>query len=87
MRRIERPNPEWSVEKVFRLRYSAERDAKAIAKVAKVKELQAGYGEIFFESFEARGGRNLGDRLSRAAQDAGSFWYTAWTAAGRPALK
>jgi hypothetical protein len=48
---------------------------------------KAGYGEIFFESFELRAGRNLGDRLSRAAEDAGSYWYTAWTAAGRPALK
>ena len=48
---------------------------------------KAGYGEIFFESFEMRGGRNIADRLSRAAEDAGSYWYTAWTAAGRPELK
>jgi hypothetical protein len=48
---------------------------------------KAGYGEIFFESFEQRGGRNLADRLSRAAEDAGSYWYTAWTVAGRPELK
>ena len=33
------------------------------------------------------GGRNIADRLSRAAEDAGSYWYTAWTAAGRPELK
>jgi len=51
------------------------------------KKGKAGYGEIFFESFEMRAGRNLGDRLSKAAEDAGSYWYTAWTAAGRPSLK
>jgi hypothetical protein len=51
------------------------------------KKGKAGYGEIFFESFEQRGGRNLGDRLSRAAEDVGSYWYTAWTVAGRPELK
>ena len=48
---------------------------------------KAGYGEIFFESFEMRGGRNIAERLSRAAEDAGSYWYTAWTVAGRPELK
>ena len=47
---------------------------------------KAGYGEIFIESFEMRAGRNVADRLSRAAEDAGSYWYTAWTAAGRPEL-
>ena len=26
-------------------------------------------------------------RLSEAAADVGSYWYTAWTAAGRPQLK
>ena len=29
----------------------------------------------------------LRDRLSQAAGDVGSYWYTAWTAAGRPELK
>ena len=48
---------------------------------------KSGYGEIFFESFEMRAGRTIADRLSRAAEDAGSYWYTAWTAAGRPELK
>ena len=48
---------------------------------------KAGYGEIFFEAFEMRAGRNIADRLSRASEDAGSYWYTAWTAAGRPELK
>jgi hypothetical protein len=51
------------------------------------KKGKQGYGEIFFESFALRAGRYLGDRLSRASEDAGSYWYTAWTAAGRPELK
>jgi hypothetical protein len=51
------------------------------------KKGKSGYGEIFFESFELRAARYLGDRLARAAEDAGSYWYTAWTAAGRPQLK
>jgi hypothetical protein len=51
------------------------------------KKGKQGYGEIFFESLELRAGRYLGDRLSRASEDVGSYWYTAWTAAGRPELK
>ena len=51
------------------------------------KRGKQGYGEIFFESFELRAGRLIGERLGRAAEDAGSFWYTAWTVAGRPELK
>ena len=31
--------------------------------------------------------RILRDRLSQAAGDVGSYWYSAWTAAGRPELK
>jgi hypothetical protein len=54
---------------------------------ALAKRGKQGYGEIFFESFEIRAGRIVGDRLSRAAEDAGSYWYTAWTVAGRPELK
>jgi len=45
VRRIEQPNPDWSIEKVFRLRYAPERDTKAIAKIAKVKELSAKWRE------------------------------------------
>jgi hypothetical protein len=37
--------------------------------------------------FEQRAGRILRDRLSQAAGDVGSYWYTAWTAAGRPELR
>jgi hypothetical protein len=48
---------------------------------------RAGYGEIYYEALARRAGPLLRARLSQAAQDAGSYWYTAWTAAGRPELK
>jgi len=48
---------------------------------------KSGYTEIYYESAELRLGELLRARLSRAAGDAGSYWYTAWTVAGRPALK
>jgi hypothetical protein len=50
------------------------------------KRGKPGYGEIYFEDFARRVGPILRDRLSRAAEDTGSYWYTAWTAAGRPEL-
>ncbi len=48
---------------------------------------QAGYDSFFYEAFERHAGELLSRRLSRAAEDAGSFWYSAWMAAGRPELK
>lgn len=48
---------------------------------------KSAYAAPYFEAFELRAGRLLGDVLSDAAADVGSFWYTAWTAAGRPELK
>ncbi len=48
---------------------------------------QAGYDSFFYEAFERHVGELLSKRLSRAAEDVGSFWYSAWTAAGRPELK
>lgn len=48
---------------------------------------QSGYTELYYEMFEQRVGRILRDRLSQAAGDVGSYWYSAWTAAGRPELK
>lgn len=45
------------------------------------------YSGPYFEALELRAGRLLGEILSDAAADVGSFWYTAWTAAGRPELK
>ncbi|HVO12543.1 MAG TPA: hypothetical protein VMX54_17495 [Vicinamibacteria bacterium] len=51
------------------------------------KRGKSGYGEIYFEDFAKRVGPILKDRLSRAAEDVGSYWYTAWSVAGRPELK
>jgi hypothetical protein len=46
-----------------------------------------GYGDIYFDDLAHKVGPILKERLARAAEDAGSYWYTAWTVAGRPALK
>jgi hypothetical protein len=46
-----------------------------------------GYSEFFFDDFARRAGPILRERLSHAAEDAGSYWYTAWTEAGRPKLE
>jgi hypothetical protein len=51
------------------------------------KRGKAGYGDPYYEDLVRRVGPILRDRLSRAADDAGSYWYTAWTVAGRPELK
>jgi hypothetical protein len=48
---------------------------------------QSGYGELYYESLERRAGALLRARLDQAATDVGSYWFTAWTAAGRPELK
>jgi hypothetical protein len=48
---------------------------------------QSGYGDIYYEELARRAGPIVRDRLSGAAEDAGSYWYTAWTEAGRPQLK
>jgi len=48
----------------------------------------AGYGDPYYEDLARRVGPILRQQvLSPAAQDAGSYWYTAWTVAGRPELK
>ena len=47
---------------------------------------RSGYGELYYEALELRAGRLLRQLLTSAAQDAGSYWYTAWTQAGRPPL-
>lgn len=47
---------------------------------------KSGYTELYYESLELRAGPLLTQALSNAAQDAASYWYTAWTQAGRPAL-
>jgi len=48
---------------------------------------KSGYGDPYFEDLARKVGPILRERLSRAAEDAGSYWYTAWTVAGRPELK
>jgi hypothetical protein len=48
---------------------------------------KAGYGDPYYEDLARRVGPILRERLARAAEDAGSYWYTAWTVAGRPELK
>jgi hypothetical protein len=51
------------------------------------KRGQSGYAESYYDAFALRAGHLLKARLESAAADVGSFWYTAWTAAGRPELK
>jgi hypothetical protein len=48
---------------------------------------KAGYSAAYYEAFAQRAGPILRERLSSAAEDAASYWYTAWTVAGRPNLK
>jgi hypothetical protein len=48
---------------------------------------KSGYGDPYFEDLARRVGPILRERLARAAEDTGSYWYTAWTVAGRPELK
>jgi len=47
---------------------------------------KAGYSEIYFEALRLRVEARVKERLSAGAEDVGSYWYTAWTAAGRPDL-
>lgn len=46
-----------------------------------------GYGSIYYDAATRRLGPIVKERLSLAAEAAGSYWYTAWSAAGRPALQ
>jgi hypothetical protein len=48
---------------------------------------KGGYTEAYYEALSGRVGEVLRWRLSAAAEDVGSYWYTAWTVAGRPDLK
>jgi hypothetical protein len=51
------------------------------------KRGQSGYTEIYYDTLAEKAGQLLKDRLQEATTDAGSYWYTAWTTAGRPELK
>jgi|MudIll2142460700_1097286.scaffolds.fasta_scaffold36061_5 hypothetical protein len=48
---------------------------------------KGGYTEIYFAALEERAAVILRSHLGFAASDIGSYWYTAWTDAGRPELK
>ncbi len=48
---------------------------------------KSSYGGPYFEALALRAGRLLNEILASAATDVGSFWYTAWTEAGRPELR
>jgi len=48
---------------------------------------KGGYTEIYYESLALRAGPLLRERLARATDDVASYWYTAWTTAGRPVLE
>jgi hypothetical protein len=47
---------------------------------------KSGYSEIYLAAFRGQAKLVLEQLLSAAAEDAGGYWYTAWTAAGRPEL-
>ena len=48
---------------------------------------KGGYTEIYYADFARRVKPIINLLLSEAAGEAGSFWYTAWTQAGRPKLE
>jgi hypothetical protein len=45
------------------------------------------YGGVYYESLDKHAGVIVHDRLSWAARDVASYWYTAWIAAGKPELR
>jgi hypothetical protein len=53
---------------------------------ALAKRGRSGYDSSYYAEFQRRLGPVLSDRLSRATEAVGSYWYTAWTQAGRPPL-
>jgi hypothetical protein len=48
---------------------------------------QGGYTDLYYAAFERRVGPIAKARLSQAATDAGSYWYTAWANAQKPEMK
>jgi hypothetical protein len=51
------------------------------------KRGQSGYTALYYDALADKVGGLLKERLADATTDVGSYWYTAWTAAGRPELK
>lgn len=45
----------------------------------------AGYNDDYYDRFYAQIGSTVARSVSEAAHDMGSYWYTAWLNAGRPA--
>jgi hypothetical protein len=54
---------------------------------ALAKRGQSGYTALYYDALADKVGGLLKERLADATTDVGSYWYTAWTAAGRPELK
>ncbi len=50
------------------------------------REGLATYNDEYFDRFYTQIGSTAAREISAAAHDAGSYWYTAWLNAGRPAL-
>jgi len=48
---------------------------------------RGGYTELYYEALAKRVGDIINGRLSQAAGECGSFWFTAWSQAGRPVLR
>jgi hypothetical protein len=51
------------------------------------KRGKSSYTQIYYESMIGRARLLLERRLSEACEHSGSYWYSAWTEAGRPELK
>jgi hypothetical protein len=51
------------------------------------KRGQSGYTALYYDALTDKLAPMMKERLSSATTDVGSYWYTAWTAAGRPELK
>jgi hypothetical protein len=51
------------------------------------RRYDAAYSGVYYEAFDERAGKILRERLGWAARNIASFWYTAWTAAGKPELR
>lgn len=51
------------------------------------KRGKSSYTQIYYESLIDRAGKIVNERLSEACEHSGSYWYSAWTEAGRPELK
>ncbi len=48
-------------------------------------EGMAGYNDDYYDRFYSQIGSTVARSISEAAHDTGSYWYTAWLNAGRPA--